>query len=866
MSRPHGQKTKNSMSTSLNPSPINVLRSDFLSGIFGEDAREAWVCHFSEIDRQRPGMWTGGRAHLVDLDAPHWASENAYYSVGVIAEGKPRQEAHWLRTHVITLDDVGEKGVAPEVIRATLGEPSYVMQTSLSSMQWGYLLSAPLTDMAMQVRLAHALTYAFYQGKDPGHHQAVRYQRMPGTINDKASRVAANGGQPVPVYLRQWEPTRRYEAAELAMALDNVDAYGTDKATGAPVALGMSAWDAAAGAKVHVGNGAYKPATMADIQRWIDVGDYMLAAFNALGWIMGEQGNGYYEVKCPRHQNGETHSVDDDRTGWSPERFLSGQTGFKCQHSGNGHDTMTDEDVELELRKAMAPGAFEALLEVDFNRRRAAAVSTFGASPLPLDMLAAAQTASSQAPHKRKWRRLSEWHNVPEAMPRTIASFLARGSVSQIAAQPAIGKSLFTVLTGCALSAERHDLLGEERPFGFPGEVVIIGNEDGADDYTRRLKACMKAHDLKPADMKHEIIVNEAAGLVVALKSGNAVVVGPEMTELGARIRAGRDTGRNTALVIVDTQAASLSGIDENSNSDMATLGRLLTKWAQDADVALLLVHHTNKVTWGGGSASMANSRGSSAMTGSIRFGVELSTPKPEDLERMPETKRGRYFLATVTKVNHGKTPPPRWFEKSSQDLPTDAGGGVIGPSIDVGVCQYMAKPPKWLHADTGDDNVKLLALGAVLKATAAGRKVHRSSQSGSKDRACVVIAAGIGMGKNAKAGTKVLEALLDERLLEVFDGKRRRPNEPSPVLVRVSRAGEAFMNKMAEKVAAITGDETSQKPAAPHQPASQFDAASDANEAPAPVLPAGLDHNDIMDVIGDSDPFAGMRAAMGAE
>jgi hypothetical protein len=398
-------------------------------------------------------------------------------------------------------------------------------------------------------------------------------------------------------------------------------------------------------------------------------------------------------------------------------------------------------------------------------------------------------------------------------------------------------------------------MFGELEPFRLSGGVFILGNEDDTAEYTRRRNACLKMNGLTTADLKHKVRVNRASRFNVVCKRGGAIELGTEMIALGALIKADRAAGQDTALVIVDTQAASFRGIDENSSNDMAEAGALLDAWAKDADVSVLLVHHTVKAAWDNGASGMASSRGSSAMIGSVRFAAELVTLTPEEEERLPESERGKWVALRVTKSAYGALAPLRWFRKDGENLPTDAGNGVMGPSESSGAIKYQPTPPKWLHVDTSDDNEKLLALGAIRAATDAGRSVHRSSKSSSPGRACVVIAEGI--SRDNKAGGKMLDALLREGLLEEFDGKPRRASEKPPMLVKVSVAGEAFMRRMACAADAPLGDAPdaggdgnalaiSQK-----QPAARQPARNRLYEGPPPVLPVGVG---VMDALSDID------------
>lgn len=341
--------------------PGAVSLPDFLQGAFGDDAPRAWLACVPD-GNDRAGFF-GARAAHCDLDGPGWATANNYYSVAVLGpRATSRDDAHWERTHVIVIDDVGEKCSA-DAVRGALDEPSAIVQTSPGSQQWIYMLASPLTDAAMQAQIMRAITIAFFGGKDPGHGDLARYVRLPCGVNNKPARVAANGGVAPGVVLRTWHPERRFDPVlDFAMVLD-----------ARPGLQGKTAWQEAAGASVHRGRGA----PVANLSGYIEH-DEVLQACARLGWLGRPQQNNYVGVKCPL---GHAHQKDDDSTGWNPVARANGQDAFKCHHSshaGAGYVTtdMFVDHVRQALDARDGAGSFDKLAAECRCARAAAVFST----------------------------------------------------------------------------------------------------------------------------------------------------------------------------------------------------------------------------------------------------------------------------------------------------------------------------------------------------------------------------------------------------------------------------------------------------------------------------------------------------------
>lgn len=727
-------------SPSLARHPSSVTNRQFIRALFGDDADRAWVASVSDGNKSD---WFGGRAGDLDVDTADFTSGDTYFAVGVLKEDAPaRATAHWSHTHVIVVDDVGEK-VTDGAVRAAFGEPTYVLQTSRGSRQFGYSLREPLRDTALQARIMRAITIGLFNGVDPGHGDNVRYVRLPRGMNSKPKRVAENGGRAQRVMLLEWHPERRFDVMDFDMALRDL-----------PGLNGESAWAEAEGAGVtHRAMPEGLPCTLEEARAQYLPRDYIFAAFDKLDRVVGMQGSqGYIEVRCPfdGHPEYGSHTNNDDRTGWNPALFLSGRAAFQCFHSDGGADR-SNRGIEAALRAELdardGVGSFDAL-------RQAALAATF--PPLP-----DTDTGPDMATKPRtKWRSLG--CDAPlKALParRVVSSLLIRGATSQLGSPPNAGKSQMVVNLVHSLAAERHDLFGEEKPFQRAGGAFVITNEDGADELERRRAAFMTKTGLRPADLKHPVFVNERPGFKVVHRhdKSSPVEITPEMDGLADDIRAARAGGHDIAVVVVDTQAASFSGIEENSNDAMAAAWAAIGAWAEELDVAVLILHHTTKDAARTRSVDMNAMRGASAAVGSARCVAQLVPLSPEEEAKLPEADRGSYIKLAIVKASYAKFAGSRWFRKIGVDLATVDDAGEVGPVESTAACIFDPKGPK-LRLDDSDENLLINGLLAVCAADADGKPLSANMRGPVAGRADAVIGEALGAGRDD--GRAILRAL----------------------------------------------------------------------------------------------------------
>ena len=284
----------------------NVDVEEFLDLITHGRKDEAWLASVPDIAGSPPGYWYGMRWQEF---AKHDRSDtNTYYSLGLIG-GNQRTLDKWTAGTLIALDDVGEKSGEAQAVRDALGDPTFVVQTSKGSQQWGYVLSKPITDMTIMARLQRGLTLKFYpKQKDPGHERVIQYLRLPLGVNNKPARLAENDGQPQRVALVEWRPDTKLDPLDVMMALG--DAWNLTEHMSL-TASGLSGPATEEAARAYLGS------------------DGILAGLDLAGMVdWGRINNGYIGCRCPWED--QHTGVKDDRAGYNHAvaEHLKGATPF----------------------------------------------------------------------------------------------------------------------------------------------------------------------------------------------------------------------------------------------------------------------------------------------------------------------------------------------------------------------------------------------------------------------------------------------------------------------------------------------------------------------------------------------------------
>jgi hypothetical protein len=228
---------------------------------------------------------------------PEWAiyGNTASFIIDRFKDGHPGASAAACEyVLVMVLDDVGDPEKAPNVPPL---EPTWKIETSPGSFQWGYVFSEQPTKAEFSAAIA-AIAEAGYT--DKGAINAVRNFRIPGSINLKPGRnnFAAQ--------LREFKPERDFTLEQICAALNVVPGEAEDAHR--PIRISDDGTD--------------------DVMVWLSDNGLLLSKPNQEGWA---------GVICP---NSAQH------TDGNPEgRYLPASRAYCCLHS---HCTELDSSVFLQ--------------------------------------------------------------------------------------------------------------------------------------------------------------------------------------------------------------------------------------------------------------------------------------------------------------------------------------------------------------------------------------------------------------------------------------------------------------------------------------------------------------------------------------
>ena len=214
-----------------------------------------------------------------------WYANTGSFIIDRFMEGKPSASTACCEyVLVMMLDDVGTKAKVPPL------PPTWVMETSEGSFQWGYAFSDQPTKAEFTAAM-DAIAAAGYT--DPGATNAVRNFRLPGSINLKPGRDAFKAR------LVEFHPDREFTLPEICAAL-GVTPAAPDTAAQRGVRLRDTGKDT--------------------VLEWLNERGLVLSQPNAEGWLA---------VVCP---NAGEHS-----TGQSEARYSPVNRAFCCYHSHCEH-------------------------------------------------------------------------------------------------------------------------------------------------------------------------------------------------------------------------------------------------------------------------------------------------------------------------------------------------------------------------------------------------------------------------------------------------------------------------------------------------------------------------------------------------
>lgn len=193
-----------------------------------------------------------------------------------------------------------------------------------------------------------------------------------------------------------------------------------------------------------------------------------------------------------------------------------------------------------------------------------------------------------------------------------VENFIPSVGIGQVYGESYTGKTYAVLDLALSICAGLDTWMGQPMNSDGPCTVVYIAAEGGQPFWD----AVAGWHAENPAaDLSGFQVIDSGAGFNVNITGKEEAPGVFGLDSLKALIK---DAGLDPSLVIFDPQANILSGVDENSNSDMIAALTPIKDWANDEGFLALLVHHAGKKDTGMG-------RGASAQMGMMDLLVKLT-------------------------------------------------------------------------------------------------------------------------------------------------------------------------------------------------------------------------------------------------
>jgi len=294
---------------------FQIKNAEFVSEVFRQIPDSAFAAACTKNGDPSIGGWVAARADQVVSN--HVATNNNYINCASFyprADGSFRAtKAQFAACHFLMLDDLGTKVPMERLAGFDL---SWLIETSPNNYQGGIILTEPLTDGAMAVRLLNAVIESGLC--DAGASGPLsRWARLPLAVNGKA-KYADEEGVPFQCRLIEWRPDARYTPQDIVERLQlELAPAGRPKKKAKP-----SAHDPDSRSADHDADEVLTPKAAENP---------VVAAFKARGLYKTPLGSGKHDVTCP-WVNEHTGALDTGAAYFEPDEFYS-VGGFCCQHS-----------------------------------------------------------------------------------------------------------------------------------------------------------------------------------------------------------------------------------------------------------------------------------------------------------------------------------------------------------------------------------------------------------------------------------------------------------------------------------------------------------------------------------------------------
>jgi hypothetical protein len=267
-----------------------------------------------------------------------------------------------------------------------------------------------------------------------------------------------------------------------------------------------------------------------------------------------------------------------------------------------------------------------------------------------------------------------------------LGHWLQRGEVTVIIAPGGSGKSTIGHTLALSLVSGR-ELLGKALPYG-PQGAWVFNLEDGTDELERQMAAACMFHGISPEDCGNRLYLD--SGLVQSLCTATEDREGFELNEDLFNQLTNTIREKNIASLFVDPFISS-HAVQENSNGAIDAIAKRWKRLAQEANCAVVLIHHTKKL--GGREVTAEDGRGAIALRDAARIVLTLNPMGAEEAANLgitdPKLRQSLVRIDTG-KANRAPAGSSLWIKLEGQSLEN---GSKHEPPDFVGVASLWEKP-----------------------------------------------------------------------------------------------------------------------------------------------------------------------------
>jgi hypothetical protein len=295
---------------------FHTTNEKFIDAIFAARPEGGFAAACTKAGNPDGGGWPASRADLVVTQLS--AEANNYFGCSSFYPGKDGSfrtlKNRFAACQFLMLDDLGTK---VPLDRMAGFELSWLIETSPGNHQGGIILSEPIIDGAVAVRLLNAVIAAGLCDKG-SNGPMNRWARLPVGINGKP-KYADEAGAPFQCRLIEWRPTVRYTPQEIVDHLQlELAPAGRPKKAAKTSALSDNA-------ALGSGNNSDDVLTPKAAENPV------VAALKARGLYKTPLGSGKHDISCPWvHEH--TDALDTGAAYFEPDELYT-LGGFCCLHS-----------------------------------------------------------------------------------------------------------------------------------------------------------------------------------------------------------------------------------------------------------------------------------------------------------------------------------------------------------------------------------------------------------------------------------------------------------------------------------------------------------------------------------------------------